>query len=78
MNFADGVFFVPLAALADPTLVPSAIAEALGMREEGERPLSDRLRDFLATKELLLVLDNVEHLVEAAPVVGELLGPRQG
>ena len=72
-DFPDGVFFVPLAPLMDPALVPSAIASALGIREEGGRPLADRLKDFLATKQLLLVLDNVEHLVKAVPGVGDLL-----
>ena len=72
-NFADGVFFVPLAALCDPNLVPSAMAATLGIREEGGQPLRERLRDVLATKQLLLVLDNLEHLVDAAPFVGELL-----
>jgi predicted ATPase/class 3 adenylate cyclase len=73
-DFPDGVFFVPLASVSDPALVPSAIAGALGIREEGERSLMDRLHDVLAPKWLLLVLDNVEHLIEAASAVGELLG----
>jgi predicted ATPase/class 3 adenylate cyclase len=72
-DFADGVFFVPLAPLSDPELVPSAIARTLGIREEGDQPLWERIRHELATKQLLLVLDNVEHLVEAAPAVGALL-----
>jgi predicted ATPase/class 3 adenylate cyclase len=77
-DFTDGVFFVPLAPLTDPQLVPTAIAGALGVREAGERPLVERLREFLATKQVLLVLDNVEHLVEAAPIMGELLGSAPG
>ena len=77
-DFTDGVFFVPLAPLTDSHLVPSAIASALGLREEGGQPLADRLRDFLAAKTLLLVLDNFEHLVEAAPAVGTLLGSAAG
>jgi predicted ATPase/class 3 adenylate cyclase len=72
-DFPDGVFFVPLAPLNDPGLVPATIAATLSIREEGDQPLPERLRSVLATKELLLVLDNVEHLVEAAPAVGELL-----
>jgi class 3 adenylate cyclase len=72
-DVADGIFVVLLAPVADPKLVPAAIAAALGLREEGRRPLIERLRDFLAAKQLLLVLDNVEHVVEAAPVVAELL-----
>jgi predicted ATPase/class 3 adenylate cyclase len=72
-DFPDGVSFVPLAPLADPALVPAAIAAALGIREAGGRPLSERVRDVLADQQLLLVLDNVEHLIEAAPLIGELL-----
>lgn len=72
-DFPDGVYFVPLAPLTDPALVPAAIAAALGIREAGGRPMGDRIREFLADKRLLLVLDNVEHLVEASPLVGELL-----
>ena len=68
-DFAEGVYFVPLAPLADAALVPSAIASALAIREDGERALTDRLKEVLAGQELLLVLDNVEHLIEAAPVV---------
>jgi predicted ATPase len=72
-QFRDGVFFIPLAPLSDPTLIAAAIGSAMGIREEGERSLAERLRDTLATKQLLLVLDNMEHLVEGAPLVGELL-----
>jgi predicted ATPase/class 3 adenylate cyclase len=72
-DFADGVFFVPLAPLTDPNLVPSAIAAALGLRDEGEQPLPDRLREYLAGKQLLLVFDNVEHLIEAAPLIADFL-----
>src|SRR5215216_3111238 len=77
-DFPDGVFFVPLAPLADLALVPAAIAAALGIREAGGRPLSERVRDVLSDQQLLLVLDNVEHLVEAAPLIGELLEAAPG
>ena len=73
-DFSDGVFFVSLAPLTDASLVPGAIVEALGMREAGDRPLPERLQQFLATKHLLLILDNVEHVAEAAPLIGDLLG----
>jgi predicted ATPase/class 3 adenylate cyclase len=72
-SFADGVFFVSLAALTETELVPAAIAAALGVRDEGPQPLAERLRDFLTAKRLLLVVDNVEHLVQAAPELGLLL-----
>jgi predicted ATPase/class 3 adenylate cyclase len=77
-DFRDGVFFVSLAPVTDPALVQSAIATALGLREEGRQPLADRLRDVVAAKSLLIVLDNIEHLVEAAPGVGALLASAPG
>jgi predicted ATPase/class 3 adenylate cyclase len=72
-EFPDGVFFVPLAPLSDPERIPSAIGSVLGVREEGERSLVERLRDALATRQMLLVLDNFEHLAAGAPLIGELL-----
>jgi predicted ATPase/class 3 adenylate cyclase len=69
----DGVFFVPLAPVADPALVVPTIATSLGLREFGARPLLDALRDYLGDKRLLLVLDNFEHVVDAAPAVATLL-----
>jgi predicted ATPase/class 3 adenylate cyclase len=77
-DFTHGVFFVALAPLTNPDLVPSAIAASLGVREEGGRPLTDSLREYLVAKNLLLVLDNVEHLTEAAPLVADLLGAAPG
>jgi non-specific serine/threonine protein kinase len=61
--YPDGVALVELAALADQALVPQAVAAALGVREEPQRPLSATLVSTLRAKELLLVLDNCEHLV---------------
>jgi predicted ATPase/class 3 adenylate cyclase len=72
-EFADGAFFVPLASLTDPALVPSAVASALGIREEGGRPVAEALRDGLKDKQILLLLDNCEHLLDVAPVVGSWL-----
>jgi predicted ATPase/transcriptional regulator with XRE-family HTH domain len=69
----DGVVFVPLAPIDDLALVPSAIITALGVREAGNEPLSERLKAMLRHKRLLLVLDNFEHVVEAAPLVADLL-----
>jgi predicted ATPase/class 3 adenylate cyclase len=77
-DFPDGVFFVPLASLTDPALVLPTMAMTLGIREEGGQPLQERLQEYLAAKHLLLVLDNVEHLVAAAPHVGELLSTAPG
>jgi predicted ATPase len=72
-EFADGVCFVPLAPVQKPDLVLSSIAGTLGLRELGEKPLSERLAEHLKEKELLLILDNFEQVVEAAPQVAELL-----
>ena len=72
-DFADGVTFVPLAPIANPDLVASAIARALGVREAGDQLLLDRLQAILRDKHHLLVLDNFEHVAEAAPLVAELL-----
>jgi predicted ATPase/class 3 adenylate cyclase len=76
--FADGVHFVSLAPVSEPVLVASAIVRTLGLRESGEQPLEDLLTGYLRDKELLLVLDNFEQVVGAAPLVGRLLaaGPR--
>jgi predicted ATPase len=65
--------FVDLAPLADPGLVPGAIAGALGVRAEGNRPVLDVLTDRIGGHPVLLVLDNFEHVLEAAPTVGRLL-----
>jgi predicted ATPase/class 3 adenylate cyclase len=64
-QFRDGVWFVELAPLSDPALVPNTIASVLGVREEQGRPLMATLLDWLSNKEILFVLDNCEHLVEA-------------
>lgn len=72
-DFPDGVVFVPLAPITDPNLVASTLAQALGVRESGDEPLSDRLRAALRDKHQLLVLDNFEQVVAAAPLVAKLL-----
>jgi predicted ATPase/class 3 adenylate cyclase len=71
--FPDGAFFVELAPLADPALVPSTVARTLGVREEGGQPVVEALVAFLRDRQLLLALDNYEHLTAAAPVTGDLL-----
>jgi predicted ATPase/class 3 adenylate cyclase len=72
-DFEDGVFFVSLAALSDPQLVASAVAATLGVTEVADRPLKESLKDFLREKRILLLLDNFEQVLEAAPMVSELL-----
>ncbi len=72
-DFRDGAFWVALAPISDPELVPSTIAHALGIQVGGqERPL-DRVEEHLRGKQLLLVLDNFEQILPAATVVGSLL-----
>jgi predicted ATPase/DNA-binding XRE family transcriptional regulator len=71
--FPDGVVFVSLAPLADPALVAPAIAERLGVRERAEQTPRQTLVTHLAGKRLLLLLDNCEHVLPAAPLVTELL-----
>src|SRR5712691_4755035 len=63
--YPDGVWLVELAPLADPTLVPEAVAAAFGMHHQPGRPIVDTLMARLKQRQLLLVLDNCEHLVEA-------------
>ncbi len=72
-DFPDGVAFVDLAPLGDAVLVLSAIAQAVGLRTTGDQPLLEALRAYLCEKKLLLVLDNFEHLLEAALEVVELV-----
>jgi predicted ATPase/class 3 adenylate cyclase len=71
--FVGGVFFVSLASLNDPTLVIPTIARALGIRESMGQPLFARLVEVLQQKPVLLLLDNFEQVVEAAPQVADLL-----
>jgi predicted ATPase len=72
--FEDGAFLVILTPIRDPELVVPTIAQTLGVREaSGSRPLFDTLTDYLRDKHLLLLLDNFEQVVAAAPTVADLL-----
>jgi predicted ATPase/class 3 adenylate cyclase len=70
---ADGVWFVPLAPVASATLVAATIASALGIRESAADSLEASLRAYLRPRRLLLVLDNFEHVIQAAPLIADLL-----
>src|SRR5215208_209174 len=72
-DFPDGVTVVPLSPISDPSLVASAVITALAVREASGESLIERLKVVLRDKRLLLVLDNFEHVVEAAPLVADLL-----
>src|SRR3954470_20396648 len=68
-EFGDGVCFVSLGSLDDPALVGPAVAEKLDVREQGDATLLEQLQAFLWSRRLLLLLDNFEHLLPAAPLV---------
>ncbi|MDQ3929260.1 MAG: tetratricopeptide repeat protein, partial [Chloroflexota bacterium] len=72
-EFEHGVWFVPLAPLFDPDLVPATIAKTLGLKESTGEPADAKLQTYLQHKQLLLVLDNFEQVVEAAPTISGLL-----
>ena len=72
-EFEEGVFFVSLAAIRDPDLVVGAVAGTLGVKEAGWQPLLEGLEDYLGEKRMLLLVDNFEQVLGAAPVVTELL-----
>jgi predicted ATPase/DNA-binding CsgD family transcriptional regulator len=72
-EFEDGVFLVSLTALADPTLVAPGLALALGLKDLGQKPVLELLKDWLSRRRVLLVLDNFEQVVAAAPLLTELL-----
>ena len=72
-EFSNGVFFVELAAIAQPELVASTIAQPLGVKEAGGKPVLEALKDYLRDKHLLLVIDNFEQVLPAASNIAELL-----
>jgi predicted ATPase len=74
-NFPGGISFVSLAAISDPALLPSLITQALGLKESGGHATLERLKEYLrdARTSSLIIIDNFEHLLPAAPVVAELL-----
>jgi len=79
-QFPGGVCFVPLSSVSDHNLIASTIAQAFGVRETGNQSLQESLKEYVSGfgQPTLLLLDNFEHLVSAAPVIAQLLtiGPR--
>jgi len=71
--YRDGVWFVDLAPLTDPALMPSALARVLNVKESPGRPMASAMCSHLRTKEVLLVLDNCEHVLEASARLAEVL-----
>ena len=72
-EYADGVWWVEHDSLEDAALVPQAVATVLGVREEPGRALTETLTDYLQPRQVLLVLDNCEHLVEACATLADTL-----
>jgi non-specific serine/threonine protein kinase len=72
-GFPDGVTLVELDQVGDPALVANTVAVAVGLREQSSRPPLEILTDYLASRQLLLVLDNSEHLLEAVTELGAAL-----
>ncbi|HMA33429.1 MAG TPA: tetratricopeptide repeat protein, partial [Chloroflexia bacterium] len=77
-DFPQGAWFVALGPLQDPALVPAAIAGTLEVKESGGAALATTLGAYLRTRQLLLILDNFEHLAGAIPLVGDLLAAAPG
>jgi len=77
-SYPDGVFFVALETVREPGLVASRIASAIGLAETGARGAEVVLREWLADKRVLLVLDNFEQVLGAGPIVAELLRDAPG
>jgi predicted ATPase/class 3 adenylate cyclase len=72
-SYPNGVWWVELAPVEDPALIPAAVISALGLREAPGRSLLDMLVEYLAARQVLLVLDNCEHLVEACAALVDAL-----
>ncbi|HEU5098510.1 MAG TPA: tetratricopeptide repeat protein, partial [Roseiflexaceae bacterium] len=77
-QFPDGIWFVNLASISESKLVPATIAQALDVREVGGRSLLDTLKNYLREKQLLLLLDNFEQVLDARLLVAELLAAAPG
>jgi predicted ATPase/DNA-binding XRE family transcriptional regulator len=72
-QFAEGVYFVALAPISDPAFVPSAIAQALQVKQKAGQSVAEELEQYLRDRQLLLVLDNFERLLEAGPPMAQLV-----
>ena len=77
-RYPDGIFFVALETVREPALVSSRIASSIGLSESGNRPADVVLREWLGSKQVLLVLDNFEQVLAAGPIVADLLRDAPG
>ena len=73
-EYPGGAFFVELAPISDAGMVPTTIAQAIGLREDAQRPVIEILEEHLRDLRLLIVADNFEQIHDGAPLVGRLLG----
>ena len=71
--YRDGVWLVELASIRDPSLVPTAVARSLGVPERSGKPVGESLRAYLKSRQLLLILDNCEHLLDACASLADVL-----
>jgi predicted ATPase/class 3 adenylate cyclase len=77
-DFPDGIFFVALETVRDPVLVPSRLAAAVGIAEPARRTAAEVLTEWLGEKRVLFVLDNFEQVLDAGPMVADLLRTAPG
>ncbi|MEV0715671.1 DUF4062 domain-containing protein, partial [Asanoa sp. NPDC050611] len=77
-TFADGVRFADLSGVTDPALVPTALAQSLGLRTVPNRPPLEDVVTYLRNRSLLLVVDNMEHLADASPALATVLDAAPG
>ncbi|HEU5439158.1 MAG TPA: tetratricopeptide repeat protein [Ktedonobacterales bacterium] len=76
--FGDGVWFIPLAPVADPALVVPTIAHAVGLHDAGRQSVREALREWLRSRRLLVLLDNCEQVLAAAHDIAEMLADAPG
>lgn len=77
-DFDDGAWFVPLEPIRDASLVAARISSALGLTDTSTRPVIETLGEWLSSRRILIVLDNFEQVVAAAPIVADLLRAASG
>ncbi len=77
-SYPDGIFFVALETVRDPSLVASRLASAIGIVEAARRTIDETLRDWLQGKRVLFVLDNFEQVLDAGPIIADLLRAAPG
>ncbi len=78
LDFRHGVFFVALASITDPALVATTVAQTLGIMEGANRPIIEAIKAYLRDRHILLILDNFEQIVDASPVVSEIMSGAAG